>query len=110
MVSRFNDLAQMHLGEGACLLEEGSISFFVEARKDGQFEGVWVTVAQPAIWSTDPVYALRELRAASLERLGRSCLRKCRYRRPFIAKIESSLFANIEHRTGIRAHLKKKKP
>ena len=41
----FDDLRQMCFDDGHCVLEADHISFYVESRKNEQFEGSWVTIA-----------------------------------------------------------------
>jgi hypothetical protein len=61
--ARFDDLRQMCFDEGHCVLEVNHMSFYVESRKNKQFEGSWVTIARPASGSGDGVFGLlRELK------------------------------------------------
>jgi len=61
--ARFDDLCQMRFDGGVCLLEDDHISFYAGTRKNGQSEGLWVTVARPAGRSGAGVYGLlRELK------------------------------------------------
>ena len=61
--ARFDDLRQMCFDDGHCVLEADHISFYVETRKNAQFQGSWVTIARPAGGAGPGVFGLlRELK------------------------------------------------
>ena len=61
--ARFDGLRLVCFDDGHCVLEADHISFYVESRKNGQFEGSGVTIAHPASGSGAGVFGLlRELK------------------------------------------------